>query len=394
MERKKSLAYTVGGLCFISLLFSCNSSTGSQIGVHETERYSINPEVNTEGLKNTQYSIDSICSLHMPDNIVDIGIDKVSVTDDRIFILDTHITNKLYLFDNNGNLKATIGERGKAKGEFIGKPNEFFVDSNNKLHVFDKVGHKIIIYDKDGTVDNVIQTSGYYPHSFGLTSNDKYLMYFSVGHKNMDNARESPSSLLLFDKDCKNYKQLMPSDADLYCSISTQTFFQDNERLSFIPPFSDSVFVFKNDSIEKVVMFDFGEKFLSKELPDVLQQEDDYSFMDGYQGVLGLYRYQETESLIYLDYIYNNQGVSWLYNKKNGQTINGANLFEGVNPYSYYTFKENQIIAYVDDKTIDYFKPLYNEQSFQENLEKSPKQMKDLIEGKIQTPALVYMTLK
>ena len=394
MGRNKSAAYAVAGLCLISLIFSCNSTSESQIGEHKTERYSINPEVTTAGLKSTQYSVDSICSLSIPDDIVEIGIDKIAVANGRIYILDTYITKKLYAFDYEGNLKTVIGERGSAKGEFTGKPDDFFVDSNGKLHVFDEIGHKINVFNPDGSVVNVTETSEFYPQSVGLTSNDRYMMYFTVGHKTESNVKDTPSSLLLFDKDGKSYKSLMPSGEDLFCFISNHTFFQDCERLSFISCFSDSVIVFRDDSIEKVVLFDFGGKILCKEMPEALTQDKECSFMDNYQGVLGLNRYQETNSLIYLEYIYQNHGLCWLYDKRTGQVINGNNLFEGINPYSYYCLDGNQIVAYVDKKTVNDFKKYYHNKAFQDNLNKSPKQMRDIMEGKINLPALLFITIK
>jgi hypothetical protein len=394
MGKNKSVAYALAGFCLISLFFSCNSTSKNQIGEHKIERYSINPEATTLGIKNSQYSVDSICSLSLPDDIAEIGVDKISVVNGCVYILDTYITKKLYIFDSNGNLKTVIGERGNAKGEFAGKPDEFFVDSNNKLHVFDEIGHRINVFKPDGSIDHVIKTSEFFPQSFGLTSNDRYMMYFTVGHKGENTANETPAALLLLDQNCKKYKDLMSSEGDSFCNISNHTFFQDCGRLSFIPSFSDSVIVFKNDTVEKVVSFDFGGRVLCKEMPEARIQDEGHSFMENYQGMLGLSRYQETNSLIYLEYIYKECGLYWLYNKNNGQTAYGNNLFEGVNPYSYFCLNENQIIAYVDDKIVNDFKQYYHNKAFQDNLNKSPKQMKDIMEGKIKVPALFFITIK
>lgn len=394
MKKNRLIAGMIAGLCFISLCVSCNSSKKNNNDGRRRERYSITPNVYTEGIKKSQYSIDSICSLNIPDEIIEIGIDKIIVVNGKIFILDTDITKKLYIFDFEGNLINIIGERGKARDEFIGKPDEFFVDSKAKLHVFDKIGQKIIVFNDDGSVDKVIETHDFFPHSIGLTSNDKYMMSFMVGHKNGNNKKESSSSLILLDHDCKNYKQLMSSDRDLFCCISDHTFFQDQEGLAYIPCFSDSVIIFKQDTIDKVVSFDFGGKILCKEMSEKLEQSENYSFMSDYQGVMGIKRYQETSSLVYIDYIYNHHGVFWLYNKENGQTINGSEIFEGINPYSYYFLDGKRIIAYIDDKIVEGFKQFYNNNAFQENLNKSPEQMRDLMEGRIKVPALFYITLK
>ena len=387
-----SVVAIVVGLCLSNIFLSCKNSTDSQMVAGKGERYSVNPDIETGQRSTSQYSVDSILTLMIPDEIIDKGINKISVVNGCVYMLD-EINNKIYTFDSKGNLRAVIGERGHARGEFIGKPDEFFVDSNNKLHVFDKIGQKINVYNEDGSVDDVIETSKYLPHSLGLTSNGRYMMYFIDGYRGMD-MTDSPSSVLLFDKKCKEYKPLIPSDIELKCVISEHTFFQDGERLSFIPCFSDSVIIFKGDEIEKVVSFDFEGGVLCKDASEKLGQDRDYSFMSDYQAVLGLRRYQETDSLVYIDYIYQQRGLYWLYNKSSRQAISGSRLFEGINPYSYYYIDGNQIIAYIDDRTIEQFKQFYDNKAFQDNLKKSPQYIKDMLEGRIQTPALVYITLK
>lgn len=396
MSKICSVAGMIVGLCFSNCIISCDSSANNQDDSRR-ERYTINPEVYTDGLKISQYSVDSICSLNIPDGIVKMAVDKISVINGTFFILDNIISKKLYIFDYKGNLKTTIGERGHARGEFIGKPDEFFVDSHNKLHVFDKIGHKIIVYNEDGSVDDVVETNDLYPYSFGLTSNDKYIMYFGDGYRDKSNKKEKETrfSLLLFDKDYKNKKTMMLTSEKIHCFITSHTFFQDTDRVSFIPPFSDSVIVFKDDAIEKVVQFDFGGKNLIKEQPDALKQNK-YPFMENYKGVLGITRYQETASLVFLQYMYHDYPYYWLFDKRTGQSVNGLSIFEGISPYTYYHLDGNQIIAYVDDNVVELFKKYYHNKAnkLQDGLKKSPVYMKDLMERRIKVPALVYMTLK
>ena len=393
MKMTRPIGKILAGLCFMGLIASCDSSKENQLNVKHRESYHINPEVTTNGISTAQYSVDSVCSLQVSDDIVEIRTSKIIAANGRIYLLDAEITKKLYVFDSKGNLTATIGERGRARNEFVGKPDDFFVDSKNRLHVFDKIGHKIIVYDGNGAFCDVIMTDAYYPHSIGLTGTDKYMMYFNVGQRDESVEGDVPSSLLLFDQDFKKYKKLMPSEGDLHCSVSQFTFFRDGERLAYIPCFSDSVIVFKNDAVEKVVSFEFDAKVLSKDNPDLLRQQD-YSFMSFYQGVLGLNRYQETDSFIYLDYIYMNQSRYWLYVKNSGQAFSGTKIFEGVAPYSYYCTCGNQIVGYISKNTVESLKRLLDNEQFQENLRKSPGQIKDIIEGKIATPALIFITIK
>ena len=176
MKMTRPIGKILAGLCFMGLIASCDSSKENQLNVKHRESYHINPEVTTNGISTAQYSVDSVCSLQVSDDIVEIRTSKIIAANGRIYLLDAEITKKLYVFDSKGNLTATIGERGRARNEFVGKPDDFFVDSKNRLHVFDKIGHKIIVYDGNGAFRDVIMTDAYYPHSIGLTGTDKYMM--------------------------------------------------------------------------------------------------------------------------------------------------------------------------------------------------------------------------
>ena len=394
MKNSRLITAMVMGACLtgiVGMIVSCNSSTKSSVGKREC--YVINPEEEAGQMNLSEYSIDSIRPLDFPEDIPEMIADKMVVVNGNILILDRLITKKLYIFNSDGTLKTVIGERGRARGEFIGELDEFFVDSNDRVHVFDQIGHRINVYNMDGSVDDVIYTDKYYPHSVGLTSTDRYMMYFSVGHKDEDNPEEAPSSLLLFDQGCNGYEKVMPSSGERYASISVHTFFPDCDRLSFIPCYSDSVYVFDKEMLEKVVSFDFGEKVLCREMPEKLAQTKDYSYLMGYKGVEGLHRYQETDALIYADYLYQKSLRFWLYNKKSGRVSCGYSLFEGINSYFYYFLNGNQIVAYVD-KGIEDWKKSYDKPVIQESLKKTPQQLKDMIEGKIKAPALVYITIK
>lgn len=377
-------------ICSFCLTISCSSSSDILLKEHRTETYALDPSIETKSISKTQYSIDSIRSFVFPDSIKEIGIDKICNANGCTYIMDSGITKSIYVFDSNGHLKFRIGERGRAKGEFIGQPNEFFVDINNKIYVHDELGRQIIIFNEDATVNKVIQLDKYYPLSFGLTRNNKFMMY--CNHEEEDNVLMP--TLSVFNCEFKKEEELLSLNYDIRYRFPTLSFSQNDDRMFHIPPFADSIIVFRNDTLEKVVLFDFKGKILCKEHPELLRQHEDDSFLNNYTEVLGLHRYQENKSLIYMQYIHNNASKYWLYNKKNNLFYNGKNIFEGVNPYSYYFLNDNQIVAYIETKTMETFKGFQKYKEFRENLEKSPEQIKDVIKGKIKTPALVYITIK
>lgn len=122
----------IAAISCLCLILSCSSSSGNQLKEHRIEKFVVDPGMETKSMSKEQYTIDSIRSLVFPDSIKGIGISKIYDTNDRIYILDSEITKSLYVFDHNGHLKFRIGERGRLKGEFIGQPSTFFVDTQNK----------------------------------------------------------------------------------------------------------------------------------------------------------------------------------------------------------------------------------------------------------------------
>lgn len=387
MKIKISFYVAISCLC---LILSCSSSSGNQLKEHRIETFVVDPGMETKSMSKAQYTIDSIRPLVFPDSIKGIGISKIYDTNDRIYILDSEITKYLYVFDHNGHLKFRIGERGRLKGEFIGQPSAFFVDTQNKIHVLDELGRKIIIFNESGTVNKVIQLDRYYPLSFGLTRSNKYMMYCT----SVNEEKVSTVSLSLFDDKMEINEELMSLECDVPFVTPILSFFQNGDRLSHIPSCSDSVIVFKNDTLEKVVSFDFKGGVLCKDYPDLFTATKDLSFLSDYAGVLGLQIYQENKSLMYMEYIHNHKSLCWLYDKKNNNVYQGRNIFEGVNPYTYCFLNDNQIVTYISPETIEALKEFQNNKEFQDNLEKSPEQIKDILTAKIKVPALVYITIR
>lgn len=390
MKTLKTFIYIIIEFC---LFISCNTSAEITYKEHIIKKYDIDPYNKTEPITKNLYSIDSICPLQFPNGLDDIQADKIHISNGRIYFLDSKVSRKLYVFNQKGELMHKLGIRGRAKNEFIGQPDDFFIDCNNYLHIFDKLGHKIIVFNEDGRTKKIIDTNNYYPHSFGLTYNNRYMMYFHHGHKEGTEKEKYPS-LLSFDSDFNSYDELMFLNKDFNYVGTGFSFFQNGKRLSHIPILSDSVIVFSNDTIEKVVLFDFNGSLSHKNKRGKSKQVNEISSSTDKNGESELIRYEESNSLIYLNYIYQMSGMNWLYNKKNGQMLNGLNLFEGINPYSYYFLNDDQIIAYVDKETVERLKQFYERKTFRENLKKSPIQLKELLEGKINAPALFFISLK
>lgn len=396
--------YPIAVTCIGILMISCSSPLKENprnqeeafVGSHKSVMFKINPEHQSALMNCSQYTVDSVCTLHIPEALVGFATTKVVVNNDKIYLMDSQVYKTILVFNSKGEFQYKIGERGRARDEYIGGPTDFFVDKRNDVHVLDKDGQKILVFH-NGKLTRMVDTRSYFIHSFGITSHGRYL--FCMNNRSYD--KEDYPCLMMCDFGYTNIKKLLPSKTKPYlCNPGNQTFFANGNRLSHIPLLSDSVFVFSNDTLEKVVMFDFNGRFLIKEDPDfaIETRSNDASAiadkMAKYQGVRSLHSYQETDSLILLQYVYQRYIFNWLYNKRT-KTINSDGLFEGVVPFTYYFLRGSQVIAYVNEENAKMLRDIYQtNKDRKDELEKSSRQIRDLLEGRIDAPALFYITIK
>ncbi len=389
--KSKLLNTTIIFCCstIITLVSSCNQAEDIPLDEHQSVYYKIDPSHQSNPLSLAEYNVDSVCSLSFSQTKNEPEISKILVKNNRIYIMDSRINRTVFVFDNTGKYLFKVGERGRAKHEYPNAPTDFFVDNMNNIHVFDQVGQKVISFNKYGKVFRVVVTGGHFPHSFGLTSDNRYAYCRS------DKSTDGKQPALMFcDWNSENPKKVLPMNESCVYRPSDRTFFSNEKLLSHIPILSDSVLVFQNDSLEKVVHFDFGGHFLKKEHPEYLTSLEAAAAVGKYSGVWSLLEYQETKDLAYLEYIYQSNGRRWLYNKHTKKAITSTGLFDGVYPFSKYFLRDNQIITLVDQNTVNELKEFIDNPEFKSNLSKSAPEVRAIFEGKIKVPAIFYISLK
>lgn len=386
---KKKLVESIC-FCLVTILVSCTSERVITLEKHRVFNVDININEPSKMLTLADYRVDSVKSLDLPDSLRQIEFTKFLVNDDRIYVMDSKSNRTVFVFNNLGQKIFKLGERGRAKNEYQDCPSDFFVDKYKNVHIFDHAGQKVLMFNKYGKINRVVETIDYFPHSFGLTKNNRYA--FCIADAIRD--KENSPALIMSDFNFANLRELLRV-SQAYCfRPSEQTFFLNGERLSHIPILSDSVLVFKNDSLDKIVRFNFNCNFLREEKPEFVTDVDKMRFIKNYHGIVGLKRYQETDNYILLEFIYDSTEKIWFYNKKNKKHYYCDGLFEGVYPYLQFYLYNNQIVAFVDNENVDNLKKMSSHPEFIDNLKKSPSQIKDLICGKIRTPAIFYISLK
>ena len=138
-------------LLTIALLTSVLSMAESTFVVKNHNRIKIViPEISTaiHGVESKmQYEISEIISLSIPKDLGTIsGIPHFS--NNRIFICDSQ-KKYVLVFDSNGNYLFKVGGVGHAQNEIIDYISDFDIDKSGYIHVYNRNGLKILIYDNN-----------------------------------------------------------------------------------------------------------------------------------------------------------------------------------------------------------------------------------------------------
>ena len=173
-------------------------------------------------------------------------------------------------------------------------------------------------------------------------------------------------------------------------------FSQNEGRLSHIPQHSDSVLVFRNDTLEKVVRVDFKGQDIMHKNPEALEHIGKTDEVHDSTNILGISEYQETESFKYFHYVYKNRIQRRLIKKSTNEILSGSNFFEGFDILFNNSFylSGNQLIAIVNEENVERVRNAKRDDVWMDNYNKSAPQVQALIDGKIKTPALFYISFK
>lgn len=325
---------------FILCMISCSKGEKSMLADGNIEIIDIpNPGDTTHVLTQDEYIIDSICALECPNGNEYFEVTKFMVKNGRTYIMDSKDQHTILVFDHQGHFLFKAGEQGRAKNEYIAGPTDFFVDNNNNLHVFDYDGQKIIVFNDKGNVDEVVSTREHIANSFGLTNDNRYMFAY--------NQNVIGAALTISDEDNKVQNTIipMPEKYDFFYVPTQRLFFSNGNRLSHIPLLSDSILVFKNSSLEKVVRVDFHGEFVMNEIPEAVFDMDKSNKLDTYKGVRNISKYQETDSLQFIEYSCGAYAHLWLKDKNKKRIINSYTLFLNKSPLGYYYLLDNQIVS-------------------------------------------------
>lgn len=375
---------------FCFLLFSCPKQK------REISRNSFKVEelvVNTEqakGLDTGQYVISKILPLKDADGVILPQYDKIIFQKGKIYIMDKEMTKSIVVFDSLGNYLYKVGTVGRALNELYRSPVDFVVNSQNGyIYLFDRDGSKIIKYDASGKYYSTDVLDTCWPYAFGLTKNGNYAFAFRMLDDNMDPTFE----LAVYDSLGHNKSNYRPLE-ERQVFTTEMPFWHSDAGLCYIPNLSDTVFIFKGDTLSRAVHVDFKGKFLPQEAVSELKHRGNMAILKKYEGyVWHLTKYEENDEWVNVDYSVG-VGVHFLKNKRTGREFLFTSLFKGFFPANLFFIQDKYLVYLVTEDNVADVMVGKGDDCWKEVFAETHESIKEMMDGRIPLPALVYVEIK
>lgn len=387
----KRLAVSV---TFILLICSCTYQDRSvSLKSLPTENVSIEWDRQTKVLDTTEYTISKVVPLKK-DSMMFIGqVDRMEFHNGHVFVLDREYAKRVFVFDSLGNMSACIGRLGRADNEYLRGPSDFSIDrKKDELCVMEAESNKIIRYSYDGKVKQICRIKEFWPYSFSCLSDGNLAFSFRM----MDNNSNTDNCELVASDTSFNVQRRWRPLAHHQIFTKDFPFWNIDGGVYFIPNLSDTVLCFSGDTIGRKIHIDFQGQFLSPKDAGKVMKEGDYSILCNKEGVVNsICKYEENEDWINIEY---STGIMFHYlqNRTTGAEYQGISLFDGIFPLRGLFINGKHLTCVILEDDIATYRRLLSDNNLEINAQyaKSNSVIKNLIEGKIPLPALLYIDIK
>lgn len=250
-------------------------------------------------------------------------IDKLLIQDDKIYILDSHGSKSLFIFNLKGQLIHKINDHGQGPGEFT-EPGDFTIDEKRgRLYIYCSRLKKICVYGLTGKYIEEWFTELWFS-SFQSLENNTFLAFTNNKFNDIDGENYD---LIFFSRDQKIIKPLHQNDIKnnqgrLSFSFG-KNFIRGTNRLLFFRTFSDTIYQIETNSLTPYFRMDFR----SNSIPD-FEKRDVISLSKKLNnGQYACIAAVETPGdYIYMNYILHGKNRVLIHNSSTGKTLNIVEL--------------------------------------------------------------------
>ncbi|WP_308763041.1 6-bladed beta-propeller [uncultured Bacteroides sp.] len=240
-------------------------------------------------------------------------ITKIQV-DSVISVLDG-MNQTIHLYSLNGKLMTVIDKKGMGPGEYV-QLGDFYTSYKDRyVELLDPMKKKVMRYDFSGNFIKEISL----PFPNGVSRFTKFNGYYVFDQQTRRNNDKWKYSIVVISEDGKIINKFFPYTkyADILLSSRT-SFYNINNELHYVPIYCDTIFALDENSVSPKFSVDFSDKWVDesfvysevKNPMDFINKLKDCDFIT-FLNVL------ETDSTIWLDFMYKEQKYCALINKRN-----------------------------------------------------------------------------
>ncbi|HSH53072.1 MAG TPA: 6-bladed beta-propeller [Bacteroidales bacterium] len=299
------------------ILCSCSKNAEKK---YKAEKLNVDPDA-AEQVNLSQF-VDNIeyVKLSSKKNAYIGSIEKVIVTEDRIYVLDAYNSVDLFVFDRKGNFLFDLGKYGRGPGEFMG-PYDFAIDWQAKeIVIYDARGIKLSFFNledgrfiRDERLDFRFRRFDIYQGT--------YIFY-------LDNPinKDIISNIIIRDKNLRvidEHLKIKPDLRGVHFLMPTN-FSHYKKSLFFTAPFDYSIYLYRDKVFKKYISVDFGDRNAPEAYYGKYARSEDRWKARG-DAAYGVSNYFESDNFTFFLYWINSTAYYYFSSKRDDTVIHTNN---------------------------------------------------------------------
>lgn len=286
-------------------------------------------------------------------------IDKIKIYNNKYYFLDINITNRLYLYEDNGKFVKTIGRKGKGPGEYI-QLMDFDVDKYGNVYLYDNGKKNLIVFDNYGKFIKEIKLKSRF-FEFALIDDETLAVYncFNKGkviaHIGKYNLNSEDLQIIIPGRKIKDDLSIV--------KFSSKYLYDTDSGILCNPRFSNNVLRIEKKKTTKIM--EFNDEYIPNENVILkLKQDRNYGILND-KYILDIRNIYETNDFFNL-IIYKRLFKNLIISKNTGN----LKVFTGIENNNY--LGNNEFMGSYDDYFISLIEPkMIKKQTWMEKLERS-----------------------
>jgi hypothetical protein len=238
-------------------------------------------------------------------------IRKMQITNDRIFILDSDVSETLFVFNKEGHFLFKVGKKGSGPGEYF-SINDFFIDdAKQEISIYDANLRKLHYYGWDGAYMRSHSFADFWLFSCCPLDSSHYALDYTKRARN-----KNKFHLQLVNQNNEiyfNYKQL-ETDHE-YANKFHIAFYNGIDRIFYTPTRCDTLFNLSTSGITDGYAINFGKHKLPTNFLKGVSKSDQVIKLLKSNYCFGIKDVLETDKLLCFKFSCGNIGMPLFYNK-------------------------------------------------------------------------------